>query len=249
MWFFFRLVLVAVLLPILALVVWFGSGVVYENWNAKSFRYRLTLEIEDNGVVHTGSSVIQVNVQPKAHWLPQSGGVNMSVRGEAVVVDLGKKGILFALLKGETALSEPEYLVRELIKPSPASTGHWTEFDFYDSNRLIAEVPLDRLPILVRFRDINDPMTVEKVSPYNLESYFGTGVKIKRATVETVSRGLWPFNAMGLSGTPVTTGVQEKLVWLNEQRGRRFDGSKYETIEASNRFANSIGVGNFMTWR
>ncbi len=70
------------------------------------------------------------------------------------------------------------------------------------------------LPILVRFRDINDPTSVERVDPDNLAASFGPGVTLVNASIEIVSSGFWPFRALGLSGTPVTTGIEKRLVGL-----------------------------------
>jgi hypothetical protein len=63
------------------------------------------------------------------------------------------------------------------------------------------DIPLGALPLLVRFRDLNDPTTVERVDPFDLAGSFGAGVKIKRATIE-------------ITNAPVTTGIEQKLPWL-----------------------------------
>jgi hypothetical protein len=63
--------------------------------------------------------------------------------------------------------------------------------------------------MLVRFRDIADPTSVEKVDPDNLAASFGEGVKLRRITVQ-------------LTDDPVTTGIEKRLGWLRsvgEERG------------------------------
>ena len=43
----------------------------------------------------------------------------------------------------------------------------------FDASSGKRELPLESLPMLVRFRDLNDPMTVESVSPLNIGERFG----------------------------------------------------------------------------
>ncbi len=73
--------------------------------------------------------------------------------------------------------------------------------------------------MLVRFRNIADPASVEKVYPENLAKSFGPGVRLKRATIE-------------ISTDPVTTGIEKRLGWLN-----RLDS--YRTIP-TNPFTNTL---------
>jgi hypothetical protein len=237
-------------LPFAIFFVWFGSGFVYETWNSTAYRYRLTVEIEDNGTVYSGSSVWHVTVTNKADWIPQSGGGIMMAFGQAVVIDMGAKGSVFVLLKEnkDDYLTKPEYLVPTHIPVFDEGTMMLKKAIHYDWNRLSAEIPANRLPLMVRFRDINNPMTVERVDPQNM-SNVGQGVRFKRATIETVSRGRWPFNVVGIWGKPMTTGIEEKLPWLDEYYEKLFDGRTIHTIEAENQLANSLGAGSFKTWR
>ena len=78
--------------------------------------------------------------------------------------------------------------------------------------------------MLVRFRDTNDPMTVERVDPFDLGKSFGAGVKLERATLEIVHGGIWPFNHYGIMGEPVTTGIYKRLLWLQKLKGSYLDG-------------------------
>jgi hypothetical protein len=40
---------------------------------------------------------------------------------------------------------------------------------------------------------------------------FGPGFRLARVTLEMVPAGVWPFNLVGLSGTPVTRGIEGKM--------------------------------------
>ncbi len=56
--------------------------------------------------------------------------------------------------------------------------------------------------MLARFRDINDPKTLERVDPKNLAASFGPGVTHVGAHAE-------------LTNAPVTTGIAKRLPWWN----------------------------------
>ncbi|HEX8665511.1 MAG TPA: hypothetical protein VF744_15940 [Beijerinckiaceae bacterium] len=48
---------------------------------------------------------------------------------------------------------------------------------------------------------------------------FGPGYRFLRATVEIVPAGIWPLNAIGLSGEPVTQNIVQRLPWVSSIRG------------------------------
>ena len=89
------------------------------------------------------------------------------------------------------------------------------------------------LPLLVRFRDINDPKTVERVDPNDLAASFGPGVYLKRATVE-------------ITRDPVTTGIVKRLSWLAplRSRGASLDGDT-SVARSSNALANVLWPRKF----
>lgn len=191
-----------------------------------TIRYRLTLEAEVEGVPKTGSGVIEVTYSKNNDPI-SSAEFSIGIRGEAVVVDLGPRGTLFALLKGDTdSRSGPEYIVLRAFNfpggafPSPVTDG-LRQIQRLSGKR---ELPLTSLPMLVRFRDFGNPMTIEKVDPYDLGRSFGPGVKLNRATLEIVSSGIWPLNRLGLSGKSVTNQLQQKLPWLAGTKGGYLDG-------------------------
>jgi hypothetical protein len=183
-------------------------------------RYRLKVEVETPDGIKSGSSVLEVDARRTGEWSRQmtsrTGGYGS--RGEAVAVDLPGGRTLFALLRGED----------ERISPF-----HWLAFanglklgDFDDPQTLLeqaanylAESPLpptyetgcvpsqnceDRAyPMLVTFKDIKDPTSVERVDPDKLEASFGAGYKLKAITVQ-------------VTDAPVTKGVEKRLGWLSK---------------------------------
>jgi hypothetical protein len=222
----------------------------YAGYNAiftATLRYRLTLQAEVDGEPRSGSGVIEVTYSKNNDPISQA-AFSIDVRGEAVALDLGPRGTLFALLKPDTdSRSGPEYIVLRAFDfpggalPSPVVTG-LQQVRHLSGKR---ELPLKSLPLLARFRDLSDPKTVEKVEPLELEKRFGAGVKLVRAEIEIVSAGLWPFNRIGVSGEPTTIGIERRLSWLPKYYDLKLDGQRYETASSQARFANSLAAGDF----
>ena len=223
-------------LGIVALVLVALAGLLYLKYPFGWWRYRMTVTVETPEGIKTGSAVREVN----AHREPDVGenaGAGSYVRGEAVVVDLGARGTLFALLRGQNSVDHAEDIVFHMFPMPDGPGGGLTREGIWYYSRLKdakATLPIDKYPMLVRFKDINDPKTVERVDPNNLAASFGDGVKLVSASIEITS-------------DPVTTGVEKKLGWLREYYGKMLDGERYETIEAKNRLANSLGSGSFST--
>jgi hypothetical protein len=90
-------------------------------------------------------------------------------------------------------------------------------------------------PTLVTFRDINNPGSVEKVDPDDLEATFGEGYQLK-AVYLTIT------DAQKTSGE-----IQKVIPWIREYYGKLLDGNRYHTIKSSNEFANSLSSGSFQT--
>ena len=200
-------ILIAVGLIITAPVLYFGSGFVYQMWNTSTYRYRLTLDVEADGKVHTGSSVVQVKVTEKANWLPQTDGSLFNLTGEAVVVDLGKGRYLFSLLKHPVRESRIYSLPGVALKAAGRKV---PKGGMVSAGKL--PLPFEQLPLLVTFGDINKPETVKRVMPDDLAAAFGEGVRLKSATVE-------------MTYDPVTHGNVEKVLgWLKRLKGGYLHG-------------------------
>lgn len=197
-------------------IFWYfsGCGEVCHFGQSNSFiyRYRLSLEVATPEGLKRGSGVLQVHAFDYRGLAGDRGGAE--TYGEAVAVDLGPRGSLFALLKREyTGRSyTDEFSADVLARAHHVERGRGNYVPFARRVAAIADVvevhPAD-LPMLVRFRDINNPATVEKVDPNNLAKSFGAGVKLQRATLQITS-------------DPVTTGIEKRLGWL--------DGLKTGTI-------------------
>ena len=167
--------------------------------------------------------------------------------GEAVAVDLPGGQVLFALVPRDTLVQsvlDPEWKNDWVASAQKISGGDTpqgpmamkptTPTERYKSGQKIVE-DVPSYPTLVRFRDINDPKTVEEVDPADLAASFGAGFKLKRITVEATDEKM-------------TVGIGELLGWLNQYRNRQLAGNRFPIL---NNPKNDIGVrlsaGSFST--
>jgi hypothetical protein len=181
----------------------------------RSFRYKMTVELETLEGIKIGYAVREVSFSARAN-----GGDYGHVRGDAVAVDLPGAQTLFALLTsgdgdvdygGDTMASLFKQLDRDEIQlwPDPPKTS--------------APIITNPVPMLVTFRDINDPTSVVRVEPAGMAAIFGPGVTLKRITVEVTDE-------------PVTTGIEARLGWLGDPNRKRFP---------PNRKPEGIPLGNY----
>jgi len=201
----------------LLIVVALAAIVRYQiGYPSVTVRYRLTLEAQVDGELKTASGVREVTYT-KQPQLASQHELSIGYRGEAIALDLGARGTLFALLKGgRDERSGPEWIVLRAFDFDGGSLPRPVEVGVEQVARLSGkrELPLDSLPMLVRFRDPNDVRTVEQVNPFNIGERFGADAKLLRVTLEIVATGT-PFSSSGMSGEPITTGIERKLAWWN----------------------------------
>jgi hypothetical protein len=197
----------AILLALAVVAIW------KRGFPSESIRYRLTLEAEVDGKLVTASSVVEVNYFDPWDPLPEDPRgphAEIRVRGEAVALDLGTRGYLFATLapvkrdSSDGAVSRPWDIFAQAIVPRAWGEPQIrTSADFRRLRELPRSVglPFNKLPLLVRFGDLSRPETVERVDPEDLTASFGPSVKLVRANIE-------------LTDAPVTTGIEKVLPWL-----------------------------------
>lgn len=190
-----------------ALLIAAVAGLWTWAYPSATWRYRLTLEVETPEGLKTGSSVIEVQVKDGPSFNPE-GARMVFVRGEAVAVDLGSRGVLFALLRSERSFDHAYQIVFENFPWPGGPGGQLTKSGraYFAALSAKADVPAESLPMLVRFRDINDPKTIERVDPKNLAASFGYGVKLVKATVD-------------MTKDLPTTGIASILSWLPNSKG------------------------------
>jgi len=165
-----------------------------------SYRVRMTIEALVPEGVRSGSSVFEVIASKVFKLLPDERSGDSELKGQAVAVEL-PAGPLFALLKDDDAGQSLQYRVTKALSPGAS----FNSIDDYvatvralSSGDHSAELPRTDWPMMVRFRDLNDPASVERVNP--------DAVGVKRILLETTKDG-------------VTTGIEKRLPWLVKHHG------------------------------
>lgn len=172
-----------------------------------TYRFKMKVEVDTPEGVKSGSSVYEVEAKNVAALTPGGIGRQITVKGEAVAVELPGGRTLFALLKTVNANGYDDLAYTSMAALDPKFL-----FDYVESAERIAsgigvtsptEVSPENYPMLVMFKDISDPTSVEWVSPNDLEANFGKGYRLKAIAVLVTDE-------------PVTTGIGERLDWLSE---------------------------------
>lgn len=164
----------------------------------------------------------------------EGNALNIRLTGEAVAIEIPGGQTLFALVgqlpngKGELANAvtlafEPRHTGPESFLAAVKKLGR------KDQLGRAVELPRDKYPMLVTFRDVDDPKTVEAVDPENLANRFGPGIKIRGISVQIVDEAL-------------TTGIEKKLSWWTKYRDRQLDGQKYNNSPS---VANTLNRSDF----
>jgi hypothetical protein len=171
-----------------------GCGLLFRSG---SYRFRMTVEVETPEGVRTGSSVYEVSGRRSVALTSEESKGSVSVRGEALVVDL-PGGPLFVTLKMPVA-------GQTLAGPATRALAPDTKRGDFDALMAAvgklggmfasarADLPRKDWPLMVRFRDIADPASVVEVDP--------EVAGVRRIIIETTSED-------------VTTGISERLAWL-----------------------------------
>jgi hypothetical protein len=173
-------------------------------------RYRLTLDVDVDGVTLAGSGVVEIAYPGMPDWLSEIGQAAHfagEMQGYAITVDLGARGLLFVV---DAYPADPK---THLIAGSPATRLSFLPFaayglsgtgSYFPSSGLAAvrelqtkkgpvDIPPDSLPMLVRFRNIDDGDTIEEVDPRDLGAAYGPGVRLARARFEFTTDPVSPM--------------------------------------------------------
>jgi hypothetical protein len=199
----------AIAAAILASGWWFLDG---STIRPRILRSRMTLVVQTPEGERSGSSVTQLTTYfPGGLTKAQGWGITKQLVGEAVVVDLGQRGLLFATLRNPTDLTFSGggglgggYNAGLAAFPQDFRGDNEQYAAYLDGlNRMKPKsvLSLKDLPVLVRFTNLNDPTSAALVDPHDLAASFGPGVIFKGAIVE-------------ITDDPVTKGIETRLPWL-----------------------------------
>ncbi|MDR3570975.1 MAG: hypothetical protein P4L81_02120 [Candidatus Pacebacteria bacterium] len=177
-----------------------------------SLRYRLTLDVDVDGVTHTGSGVVEVvyKFEPHPFNIDDFQFYPGHLHGNAITVDLGDRGLLFVVDTGsflyDPGARQPFAPRYTNLRALPLRANDFDDGDprpelvvdpktimAVKLNRQPIDFPPKELPMLVRFRFLGDPPSVEQVNPLDLASTFGPGVRLLRATFQITDEPVTPI--------------------------------------------------------
>jgi hypothetical protein len=210
--------LVALLFGAGALVV--GYNYWYPNY---TYRYRLTVNIEVDGKLHSGSSVIEVTWHggPK---IGEGGAYWPRMRGQAALVDLADRGLVVATLIAED--NSNAGWGAQWIVPRAFGDKNGGDYKRLPELRGKRELSFDNLPRLLWFSNPQDPTTAKTLLVDNIPSVFGPSVRFAGAFVEITS-------------DPPETDIRQKLPWIKALEERP-PGDKVLYLP------NKLGINRYM---
>jgi len=179
------------------------SGLLAGCLGGRTYRYRIGAEVSVAGRVIRGDAVREVYDRPGIRGTSgMDTGTTLS-RGDAAMVDLGPRGILFLTLQGWAQGTPPaeRYMSTETWTPLAPLARELGPDDWWRQDGQRVRLLDGEIPVMVTFGDLNDPRTVRVVNPEELAATFGPGVSLISVYVELTRRS-------------VTRGIHRKLPWL-----------------------------------
>jgi hypothetical protein len=153
-----------------------------------SWRQKLTVEVETPAGPVIGSAVTAVSFFDD-NIMVDGAQIHTSIKGEAVVLDLGQGHYLFALLSHSEAPEYIAWLAPKIIFERD-KIGGWDAIAEANSLTSPLVVPPKHYPMLVTFGDISDPKSVKEVKPDDLAATFGPGHSLKSITWEITNEAI-----------------------------------------------------------
>jgi hypothetical protein len=224
------------LLTCVAIIVG-AYGVYHAIFPTYYVRYRLTLDVDVDGVTRTGSGVVEISYQiiPDG-WINWYGGSHFHgvMHGNAITVDLGDRGLLF-VVDSRPLLSDPKTGVTVLPDAAYLGSLPLAAYGFpqdglpsrmreavrqLQHKKGPVEVALPKLPMLVRFQNISDRDSIEEVDPRDLSIAFGSGTRLTRAIVTLTDAPVTPIPPIWPKWLVREIGEGFKLPAFGIQNGR-----------------------------
>ncbi|PZO81755.1 MAG: hypothetical protein DI626_10540 [Micavibrio aeruginosavorus] len=181
------------------------GSICFFNWFYVSgtWRYKMTVVVETPEGIKTGYAVREIsNSAPKAYLIDIPEATNPAkVRGEAVTVDLGERGVLFATLKGYRLLENFPSAVFYSAFPYEGGATTYAGIKHYKNlKNAKAVLKPENYPVLVTYTDKNDATSIKPAMEMDInfkgktiivekkdhfEEIFGQGVRLKEIVIET----------------------------------------------------------------
>lgn len=195
----------SLLIALVVLVL--GAGGLVAGYRYKypdySYRYRLTVNIEVDGKIHSGSSVIEVKWRG-GPVIGDGGPFGPSVKGQAALVDLGERGVVVATLINDKSYGPAkDGALGALWVAAEAFGNHSTGPEIPDLPKLRGkrDLELGKLPRLLWFSNPQDPTTARKLLVQDIPATFGPSARFAGASVE-------------ITNDAVVIDINRKLTWF-----------------------------------
>jgi len=196
----------AAVVAFIALGIWLGFP-TYKH------RYRLTVEVEVDGTIRSGSSVIETRW---SLWPPViaglfNGGIGeVHVYGQAVFIDLGSRGALLALLWPSSVTSlcgavGTDFLAirafnAEAKLPCSGYALTWGVLHSMSWQTGKATLTADNLPGFIWLPVVDDEMSARPAAAKDFPALFGGAVRLRSVWIEMTS-------------DPIASGLDKKIPW------------------------------------
>ncbi len=201
-------------------------------------KFRLTLEVETPDGMKSASGVYSVT--PNRGYGGSNTGETAGprTRGDALFVDLGGGKNLVALLAVGTEPTELD-ATNYIAMRSFIAAGRKVQFRDMKKTTSMSPVvvPAANAPVLVTFKDVNDPASMRLVTADDVQELLGPGIRLHALSVATVANGFWPIDLGGALGEPVSRGIEAKLPWLK--------GEPAATNQAAIKALDAAGIKGF----
>jgi len=170
-----------------------------EEYPSTKIRYKMTVEVDTPEGVKTGSAVREISMVSRPKRMGEMNDTHVKLeKGEAVVIDLGQRGVLFALMGiGDHAI---QAFFNAIPSGCPEGAVSRCSIRYYKSLSKSATSKLaeKNYPMLVTFKNRYDLNSLAVASKYesedmpdgyggvahSLTSLFGNGVKISSIIIE-----------------------------------------------------------------
>lgn len=181
----------------------------------QGFRYKVIVSVETPEGIKTGSAVREMTVIRPTVQIEGLKDIRVLSKGEAVAVDLGSRGVLFAVMGTDDYRMVFETIPTDKGGITPEGIAYYRELA---RKKFAKEMVPSNYPLLVTFKNLNEPETVTSVyRVYSKVEYsnnpddlviedksgdiFGEGVKIHSVVIT-------------MTEDPVTWGTEKWIPWI-----------------------------------
>lgn len=215
---------ISIALVVLIAIVATGYVAWAEMFPSGTWRYKMTVTVDTPEGIKTGSAVREIKLKRNiAKYLnPDIKGSTDKVFGESVVVDLGERGVIFALINWNS--------YEEFYYAFPGNFNALSErINYYDDLPIgsFALLPEKKYPKFVIFSDRADPKSVKVLPCKDFASTLGQGVKLKNISIEKTSETVTRKSRQFLPSFGPETGFIEWLRLLPYADERRVSAANF----------------------